>query len=71
MAKDDADIAAEQEIYHRLEALYKVVRAESLPKGMCLNCGSETPGQSFCDVSCREDHERRAQHEHRTKAHHD
>jgi hypothetical protein len=71
MAKDDADIASEQEEYQRLEALYRVARYKPQPTGTCINCGLPVEGQAFCDVYCREDHERRVKHSQRTKAHHD
>lgn len=59
MAKDEADIAAEQEEYARAEAFYRVQQANTFRLGTCYNCDEPTPGESFCDARCREDYERR------------
>lgn len=58
MAKDEADIAAEQEEHAREEAFYRVRRANTFRHGTCYNCGEAVPG-SFCDADCRRDYEHR------------
>jgi heterodisulfide reductase subunit C len=57
-AKDDADIASEQEQRARDEALWKAGRYSRLQfRGKCYNCGETCEG-AFCDVGCRQDYER-------------
>lgn len=60
-AKDEADIAAEQEELARTEALWQQRRktvAMSRTTGYCNNCDSPTD-KTFCDVDCKKDWERR------------
>jgi hypothetical protein len=65
-AKDDADIAAEQEDRMREEALWRVRKAEALPmRGKCFNCDEPTSGR-FCDANCRVDYERQKASERRS-----
>lgn len=57
-AKDDADIAAEQEARFREEALWRAKQHQRLPRrGRCYNCGEPTEGV-YCDVQCGKDYER-------------
>lgn len=67
-AKDDADLASEQEEIARLEALHQVHHTFTFRTGSCYNCGEPIPG-SFCDVECREDWERRQAYNHKTRSH--
>jgi hypothetical protein len=63
-AKDDADIASEQEEYARTEALWRVKeKAKRVVTGRCHNCDEPLLlGQPyFCDVNCSADFEKREQ----------
>jgi len=57
---DDIDRAQEQEQKDRARAIAAARQAPSLPAtGQCHYCtASEPPGAHFCDIGCREDHER-------------
>lgn len=57
-AKDEGDMASEEEEYLRQEALFNARRSERRQlRGKCYNCGEPTP-QHFCDKDCRKDYER-------------
>lgn len=57
-ARDEADIASEQEDYARREAIWHAQRGSRLQhRGRCYNCG-EACQSLFCDVECRKDYER-------------
>lgn len=60
-AKDDVDIAAEQEELARQEALWQFTRkqkAVTRTTGYCNNCDAPSD-KTFCDADCRRDWERR------------
>jgi hypothetical protein len=58
LAKDDADIASEQEEIARQEALRQAAgRYSRLAFGRCHNCGQDIEG-AFCDSDCRQDWDR-------------
>lgn len=59
-AKDEADIAAEQEEIARQEALRQTKEKAKLAAGICHNCFEPTP-DAFCDVECRKDWEKAKQ----------
>lgn len=58
MAKDEVDIASEQETYAREEAIWQAQRPQRLQRrGTCYNCAEPAVGL-FCDTDCRADYER-------------
>lgn len=57
VAKDEADIASEQEEYARQEALRRFQAKPRLTAGICNNC-FEPAFNAFCDAGCRRDWER-------------
>lgn len=57
-ARDEADIASEQEDFARREAIWRSTSPARLQhRGRCYNCG-EASQSLFCDVDCRRDYER-------------
>ncbi len=69
IAKDEADIAQEQEDFARQEALWRVAQPNRLQaRGRCYNCSEATAGL-FCDTGCRQDYERRTALEAKQHAH--
>lgn len=57
-AKDEADIANEQEEFARLDAIWHCTKPLRLQvRGRCYNCGEGCAGL-FCDVDCKADYER-------------
>lgn len=68
LAKDDADIASEQEEHFREEALWRVKHTgPQRLMGSCYNCGDPCQGL-FCDTACQADYERRRALQQRTHA---
>ncbi len=73
MAKDEVDMASEQEDYARAEALWQVQHhSQPHASGRCHNCDEGlAPGELFCDVGCRQDFEHAAEVKRRqTGGHH-
>lgn len=67
MAKDEADIASEQEEYLRTEALWNARKSSRLPdRRNCYNCDTPCKGH-FCDVDCQRDYENRNQTQRRQR----
>lgn len=58
-ARDEADIASDQEEAARQEALYRARWLTRLPvRHRCYNCDSACGGL-FCDADCQQDYEKR------------
>ena len=60
---DETDMASRREAEFLADALHVQrarAAAQSVPRGVCLNCGERCPCQAvYCDADCRADHERR------------